>query len=173
MLPPGWITPRDAGWWRERPELGLEGHFLDFLAWAKEEGEGRFRPVLDQLVRDTSLAPDLGDWRAFLGAVIDDGSAALGAWRQDYRDLLDAWQAIGGDGPIDRVQANMLRYRLDTLHETTVIEALADRQFLPRYGFPVGLQRLRVVVPDDRRPGCVREEDQFRLERSGLLSRLP
>lgn len=53
-------------------------------------------------------------------------------------------------------------------------EALADRQFLPRYGFPIGLQKLQVIAPDEStRDGNrvkIREEDQFRLERPGLLA---
>ena len=55
-----------------------------------------------------------------------------------------------------------------------VIEALADEQFLPRYGFPIGLLRLRVlaVTESDKPDGkpYVREEDQYRLERPGLLA---
>ena len=56
------------------------------------------------------------------------------------------------------------------LAELTVIEALADRQFLPSYGFPIGLQKLRVIAPDDRDRNRFREEDQFRLERSGIMA---
>ena len=59
-------------------------------------------------------------------------------------------------------------------HEKTVIEALADKQFLPRYGFPIGLLRLRVlaVTESDKPDGkpYVREEDQYRLERPGILA---
>ena len=45
-------------------------------------------------------------------------------------------------------------------HEMTVIEALVDEQFLPCYGFPIGLLRLRVLaVTDSDKPDgkpCVR-----------------
>ena len=71
-------------------------------------------------------------------------------------------------------QANALRYQTMAFHEMTVIEALADEQFLSRYGFPIGLLRLCVLAvtePDkpDAKP-YVREEDQYRLERPGLLA---
>jgi hypothetical protein len=66
--------------------------------------------------------------------------------------------------------ANSLRYQLRALHETTVIESLGDRQFLPRYGFPIGLHQLKVIVPTRRDSGRWRVEDQFRLERPGLLA---
>lgn len=56
------------------------------------------------------------------------------------------------------------------MYTTTTIEALADGQYLPRYGFPVGLQRLAVWTPDAKRPQSVREEDRYRLERSGMLA---
>lgn len=49
----------------------------------------------------------------------------------------------------------------NALSDTTVIESLADRQFLPRYGFPIGLQKLRVL---DLQKG---EGDS---KRDGLLS---
>lgn len=47
---------------------------------------------------------------------------------------------------------------------------MADRQFLPRYGFPIGVVRLRVIAPQDDRSGRIREEDQYRLERGSLLA---
>lgn len=52
----------------------------------------------------------------------------------------------------------------------TVIEALADKQFLPRYGFPISVQKLRVLIPAEDGSGKTREEDQYRLERGGLLA---
>jgi hypothetical protein len=66
----------------------------------------------------------------------------------------------------------MIRHQLKTLADTTVIEALADRQVLPRYGFPIGMLKLRVAVPEEggtKRPR-VRDEDRYRLERGGLLA---
>ena len=69
-----------------------------------------------------------------------------------------------------KAQANAIRYQLKLLWELTVIEALPDRRFLPRYGFPIGLQKLRVIAPDEKEKGRYREEDQYRLERSGLLA---
>jgi DEAD/DEAH box helicase domain-containing protein len=52
----------------------------------------------------------------------------------------------------------------------TVIEALSDQQFLPSYGFPIGLHRLQVLAADEKKPSRVREEDQYRLERQGVLA---
>src|SRR5207248_3964779 len=88
--------------------------------------------------------------------------------------IFRAWHFINSNSTNSisnaRAQANALRYQMAALYEMTVIEALADRQFMPRYGFPIGLQRLKVLVPDERNQGVCREEDQYRLERSGLVA---
>jgi ATP-dependent helicase YprA (DUF1998 family) len=90
---------------------------------------------------------------------------AIQQWEKEYDCLLKEWKNIPNDGNYGA--ANSLRYQLNILHEITVIEALADAQVLPRYGFPIGLNRLHVKVTDERRQR-VREEDQFRLERSSI-----
>ena len=170
MQPPDWTPPEAADWWSPRADQGLEGHFLEFLRWVMEFAEDRFRPALERLFRDAALAHQLDEWRAFFDVIIQDFSAAVDGWCEDYDNLYSSWLAIEGQEARDCAQANMLRYQLATLYDVTVIEALADRQVLPRYGFPIGLLRLRVVVPDKRRPDRVREEDQYRLERRGLLA---
>ena len=68
---------------------------------------------------------------------------------REYDALFAAWSAITGSEPRDVRFANMIRYQLKTLADTTVIETLADRQVLPRYGFPIGMLKLRVAVPEE------------------------
>lgn len=84
---------------------------------------------------------------------------------EDYENLFVAWKEAQ-----NRSQANAIRYQLSSLYELTVIEALADRQFLPHYGCPIGVQKLRIITPDERYHGRIREEDQYRLERASLLA---
>ncbi len=151
-----------------RQEPGLEPHFLDFLSWVRNVGERRYRPILEMLLRHTPLA-EIGDWRAWIDSMIEQFQDAVRDWRADYDELLQTWRDA-----VSQRQANAIRYQLSALYETTVIEALADRQFLPRYGFPIGLQKLQVIRPDEgsrdgERPQ-IREEDQFRLERPGLMA---
>jgi DEAD/DEAH box helicase domain-containing protein len=102
-----------------------------------------------------------------IGGVLDEFRSALQSWREDYENLLAAWRETQ-----NKPQANAIRYQLSSFYELTVIEALADRQFLPHYGFPIGVQKLRIITPDpDKRfHGRIREEDQYRLERSSLLA---
>src|SRR6185437_12605577 len=89
-------------------------------------------------------------------------------WSSDFDLMSASW--LNAINENNRPQANAIRYQLKILAELTVIEALADRQFLPRYGFPIGLQKLRVIEPDANNRDRIREEDQFRLERSGILA---
>jgi hypothetical protein len=48
--------------------------------------------------------------------------------------------------------ANAIRYQLKIFWDLTVIEAFSDQQFLPSYGFPIGVQGLQVLLPDEDDP---------------------
>ena len=169
---PPWPLPDGLPWSAARVGQGLGGLFLDYLDWAAEDGQPRLRPDLERLFKDAPTRDELGDWRSFIARVAGQFDHALRDWRREYDALFAAWSAITGSEPRDVRFANMIRYQLKTLADTTVIEALADRQVLPRYGFPIGVLKLRVAVAEedgDKRPR-VRDEDRYRLERGGLLA---
>jgi hypothetical protein len=175
LIPPltaYWTPPADTLWWNPaRHEPGLEGLFLEYLCWIRDWGEAEQRPHLERIFQDTGAAALLNDWTAFLNGIIDDFASAIRQWRTEFDALFRAWQQIDETNTKNpRAQANALRYQIAAWYETTVIEALADQQFMPRYGFPIGTQRLRVIIPDDQHEGKYREEDQYRLERSGLVA---
>lgn len=166
---PDWQPATQTNWWRpEQGAPGLEPRFLDFLRWVRDAGEGHYRPILETLLLHTPQAA-IGDWPARIDSMIEQFQQAVHDWREDYGELLQTWRDA-----VSQRQANAIRYQLSALYDTTVIEAMADRQFLPRYGFPIGLQKLQVICPDEgSRDGervRVREEDQFRLERPGLMA---
>ncbi len=167
-----WTPPASALWWNPaRHEPGLEGHFLEYLCWIRDWGEAELRPHLERLFQDSGAAVLLNDWVTFLSGIIDDFAATVRHWRAEFDTMFRAWQQIDTANTTHaRAQVNALRYQMAALYETTVIESLADQQFLPRYGFPIGTQRLRVIIPDERHPDKYREEDQYRLERSGLVA---
>jgi DEAD/DEAH box helicase domain-containing protein len=171
---PHWTPPADAAWWNPaRHEPELEGQFLEYLCWIRDRGESVARPHLEFLFQNTGAISLLNDWVGFMNAIMHDFTSAMQQWRAEFDALFEAWQYIGADnaGTTNPLAlANALRYQMMALYETTVIEALADQQFMPRYGFPIGMQRLRVIVPDEKHEGRIREEDQFRLERSGLVA---
>ena len=167
-----WAPPSNALWWNPTLyEPGLEVQFLEYLRWIRDWNETDMRPHLEDLFQGTTAAVLLEDWVAFLNEIIEDFAAAVRHWRTEFDAMFQSWQQINSTNTsYPNAQANALRYQMAALYDMTVIEALADQQFLPRYGFPIGTQRLRVIIPDERYQGKIREEDQYRLERSGLLA---
>ena len=152
-------------------EPGLEGHFINYLEWIRDWGEIQERPALERLLHHTGAEKSLENWHGFFEMIIKGFTEAIANWRKEYDQLLQSWHEIDEYTPRSpRAQANALVYQMRALYELTVIEALSDRQFMPSYGFPIGLQKLRVIVPDEARVGRIREEDQYRLERNGLLA---
>lgn len=145
----------------------LSEQFTDFL-----EAEGA-KVIAEQnfdLLAGTPLGSDSIVWNKLIGEAIESFDEALKGWQKEYDTLLDQWNSIQQSSPNARGQANAIYYQLRIRYDTTVIEALADRQFLPRYGFPINVLKLRVTSPDEDRPNRIREEDQFRLERNSLLA---
>ena len=145
--------------------------FTEFLQWLKSDGESKFREPIASISKGP--ADILADgWEALVQDVIDAFSNAVDDWRKDYNLLLNTWVDLP-DNPRNnapnKAQANALYYQLDTLYNLTVIEAFADRQFLPRYGFPIDVLKLGVIEYDERTKRR-RQEDRFRLERDSLLA---
>jgi len=167
-----WKKPNHAVWWgSSNSNPGLEKRFLEYLCWVRDDGEFEVCPGIERLFYKTDAMKLLNDWVAFINSIIDNFTAAVRNWHEEYSAMLRVWEKIDVSNTLNpHLQANALRYQMSALYEVTVIEALADQQFLPRYGFPIGLQRLRVIIPDDKHPGKHREEDQYRLERSGLMA---
>ncbi len=162
-LPPKW--DRGAKPALDAPAAPVHEQFVNFLRALQNHHDTALHESLRAVLRGTKLQNEPDDWTRFFGDTIAQFEDALATWRSDYDELLAAWQEIE-NAP---AQANALRYQMAALWEMTVIEAFADRQFLPRYGFPIGVQKLRVITFDDDKKR-LREEDQFRLERPGLLA---
>ena len=155
---------------KPRPEPGsqypISEKFLEFLDHVKSH-EDEYRPRVVTLLRETAIEDNpLDSWENLIQDTADHFAEAVDRWRSEYDPILSAWVEIRDD----RRRAAALRYQLRALYELTVIEALVDRQFLPHYGFPIGVQKLRVISPDERQPNRLREEDQYRLERNSLLA---
>ena len=155
-------------WWNPDSGVhGLEAQFLSYLKWVRDKGQKVISQTIETLLRETQLLKELEDWNSFLQHSINSFREAIRSWREEYENLLASWHKTGEE---QQAQANAVYYQLRTLYEITVIEGLADRQFLPHYGFPIGVQKLRVIAPDQENRGKVREEDQYRLERNSLLA---
>ena len=143
----------------------LSGQFADFLGSLGDGDQSGLRGYVAFLLSETSVNLGTSGWEGLSAFASNAFSQAVQDWDSEYEDLLDQWKEASSQG-----QANAIHYQLRLRHDTTVIEALADRQFLPRYGFPIAVLKLRVTTPDENRPNRVREEDQFRLERNSLLA---
>ena len=153
--------PSRPEWWKNRPSL--QEAFLDWVSWV-EENQTLYSDQLQAIFSGTPAA-QFKICRHSLKEVLFGKSEGIeeDGWITIYQQLLQQWQAAK-----DTSEANSLYYRLDALHEMTVIETLGDRQFLPRYGFPIGLQKLK--VHDSTLPKGQVAEDRYRLERAGLLA---
>lgn len=173
-LPPDtirWRPEVNPSWYNPESSNGtLEDHFIDYLLWIRDYGQERFQANFKQLLQGTGLRDSLDSWADFLNEIVESLSASIREWQDEYRNLLSAWKEIGAHQLRAKAQANAIHYQLSALYDTTVIEALADKQFLPRYGFPISVHKLRIIIPDEQKPGQVREETQYKLERGGLLA---
>lgn len=162
-------------WWNAKAN-SLAEQFQAFLSWAAGPEANQLRRRVSHLLAATPFAAhaDASTWPVLIAQVQTCYSDAIAEWRATYESLLEAWRQADDSTGNARRQANALRYQAMAFHEMTVIEALADEQFLPRYGFPIGLLRLRVLtVTESDKPDAkayVREEDQYRLERPGILA---
>ena len=159
VLPPISQPPE---WWKSHAGEGLVAHFRDWMDWV-EARLPEFEPRLETLFRDTPLTTEGVRWPDILAEARRIFENGVERWEIDYSRQLESWGEAAKPG-----QANAIRYQLKVFYQTTVIEAMANTRFLPRYGFPIGVHTLKVFKVDDK--GKAREEDQFRLSRPGLLA---
>jgi hypothetical protein len=153
-------------------------HLIRFQEWLRgAQREGPAHQALRAISTGTPIEPLVEHWADFRVRTEEELQKALEGPRQDLLDLRAEYEAVASAPPDNEVRrarasANRIRYQLVELgHERTVIEVLADRQFLPRYGFPIGLQPLRVLKEGvGRRKKYAESDPSFRLERSGLLA---
>ena len=141
--------------------------FTDFL---RAEGAKMIAEQSFDLLAGTPLGTGSVIWTRLIGEAIETFDEAVKGWQGEYDTLLDQWNSVRQGQQNAQGQANAINYQLRLRYDTTVIEALADRQFLPRYGFPINVLKLRVTSPEVNGPRRIREEDQFRLERNSLLA---
>ena len=137
-----------------------------------------FRQRCRSVVQDTPLATIVdsdGDWRGFLLEAEAQFLEARNEWQETYNSLRSAWAEIQKNPPSDalageRAKANSVRYQLGANVDITVIEWFSDAGFLPRYGFPIHLQRLSVRTPLADRGNKSTTAEGYRLERTSLLA---
>jgi DEAD/DEAH box helicase domain-containing protein len=76
---------------------------------------------------------------------------ACATWKKDYAGLKDAWLAAVASGERKPV-LNAIHYQAKALWQMETIAALAEKRFLPRYGFPINVQALTVQADGAEEP---------------------
>ena len=153
---------------------GLAAPFRVYLSNMRDNPTEAAKNAIKTLLQGNDLLlKKLDHWEGLIDVILDTFNKSIESWEEEYDRLFRAWSEARDEAvrmaKLNRRKANAIRHQLKAFN-TTVIEALADRQFLPRYGFPINVQKLNVIVPDEERPGRTRTEDAYRLERPGLLA---
>ena len=153
------------------------GYHTDFIQFLENDGP-LYRDRSNSLVVGTQLkdaTKDDASWKNFLASAVDVFRKSVSRWEDDYKSLRDAWleipkqtsqkEAIG-----EKNKANSIRYQIKAMGEISVIAWLSDAGFLPRYGFPINLQKLSVRIPKSGADHKSTTSEKYRLERQSLIA---
>lgn len=149
--------PSSAPTWWVSDGSSLETQFRRYVAHLADR-PGNSVSELGSILSGARAAGKLDDWSDFCVGLLRQFDEAIAEWREELNAFLAAWEQADG-----RPLANFLHFQLEELRNRQVISHLADRQFLPRFGFPLGVLQLRV---DDGRT----ESGHWNLGRSGALA---
>lgn len=171
-VPPRWEGLRKPEWTPTWKEIGVE--FTEFLAEQTENLLVWLSPICEG-TRLASQSLTLPAWREFLDQVGESFQRAVLQWQHDYRSLERAWEEVParpdeGQRATEKAKANAIRYQLDALANAPVISWLAEQGFLPRYGFPVQIQKLTVRVRKEGTIDASQASSEYRLERPSMLA---
>jgi DEAD/DEAH box helicase domain-containing protein len=151
---------RPDTWWDRGSEPDLSAEFGLFLGHLKGEG-GEVKEQAEALARGTGFEFAIANWPAFIDGVQRRFADGIREWREDYDRVVKQWLAESHSyGTGQRMRMNALARQARELRDETVVEELGNRKFLPRYGFPIGLNSLLVNVGTNR-------EHRFKLRRDG------
>ena len=165
------------GEWAE-PSVGEDRRFSEWLekqaVTALTHGDriGVAKPLI-ALSAGTGAELSTAAVPAFLRRTIDDLDKALALDRQTLARLRKEYESLpespGNEWSAGRLafQVSAIRRQIQQVLGRTTVSALADRQFLPRYGFPISVKRLDVLLKsreDDEMP------EPYKLERGGIMA---
>ena len=153
---------RPAPWWSPDVEPDLAAEFVRFLHHLSRDG-GWIRDRAQVLAAATGFAREAADWPAFVRGAAERFSACVDEWRSDYARVVAQWDAEAkGGAKSAKFRMNALARQARELCAATVVEELGNRKFLPRYGFPIGLNSLVVNTKDG--------VGKFKLQRDGSVA---
>ena len=128
-----------TGWFFQEDESGSSpgGQFVEWCR-ADAEHDERLITGLNRLVRGTALAT--GETMRLLDTTADAMARSMGAWRREVDALRKDAAQFGGAEPESRAPALLaIERQLRRLEGEYLLAELANRQFLPGYGFPTGI----------------------------------
>jgi hypothetical protein len=128
--------------------------FLEYLL----QGDDPLRQEMSMLLVGTPLVGQAG---AVIKQARRTFNEACTQWKLEYEGLTKAWLAAVTAGARNAV-LNAIHYQSRALWRTETIAVLAERRFLPRYGFPINVQALTVQTED--------AEEPVRFQRSSMLA---
>ncbi|MGB7168815.1 MAG: helicase-related protein, partial [Acidobacteriaceae bacterium] len=120
------------------------GRFLDYLIGVSEG----IRADLARLLVRTPLE---GCADVVIAEARASFAEACAIWKKDYSGLKVAWLAAVASGAKNSV-LNAIHHQAKALWQTETIAALAEKRFLPRYGFPISVQALTVQTDGAEEP---------------------
>jgi hypothetical protein len=148
---------RPEPWWSAEREPDLASQFALFLDHLVDDYE-RVRELVESLSAGTGFAAEARKWSTFLTGLAKRFANCVEDWSADYRRVIEQWEAEGRSGAAAaKFRMNALAHQARELRETTVVEEFGNRKFLPRYGFPIGLNSL--VVNERREVSVVTLSD--------------
>jgi Lhr-like helicase len=148
---------KPEAWWRDG--MVIAEQFEAFLSYNRDESDVLVQN-LQTLLAETPLAET--QLRLLFGAAQDAFHRAWTEWAGDYKKLVQAWTELRENAKLSTL--NAIAHQANALWRKTVIEELATRRFLPRYGFPIGLQSL--TCPNYK----LDAKEPVNLERAGILA---
>ena len=150
----GLVNP--SPWWLEGKIIAEQFEcFLQFVS----ANPDTYQDSLRRLLTGTTIGISVP---VLAASCRDEFHKSWISWSEEYDRLIAAWKMRRDEGKTPVL--NAIAHQANVLWRKTVIEELGLRRFLPRYGFPIGLQSL--TIPDDKESA----REPVSLERDGILA---
>jgi len=147
---------KPSSWWVEGKVIAEQFEFFLRFVGANPDF---YQDSLGQLLSGTPITISVDTIAA---SCSDEFHKSWINWSENYDRLITAWKMRRDEGKTPVL--NAIAHQANALWGKTVIEELGLRRFLPRYGFPIGLQSL--TIPEDRDSS----REPVSLERDGILA---
>ena len=155
-----------AGWFFQEDATGASPGG-NFLTWCEQgaEKDGRLTKGLERLVLGTALGSEAS--AALLSSAARAMERAIRGWQREVEALrADAAEFGDGDGKAPAVLA--IGRQLQRLEGEYLLGELANRQFLPGYGFPNGIVTFNTLTAEELRRSRSRGTGEDRESFSGM-----